>query len=67
MRQQLLELAGDKIGTDLTEEQQQAVLTLLERFEGLGRPDPEQMELTGTDWKIIFTNATGALGLADPA
>ena len=60
LRQQLLQLAGDKIGTDLSPGQQQEVLAVLKRFEGLGRPDPEQMELTGTDWTIFFTNSSGA-------
>jgi hypothetical protein len=61
LKAQLLEMSGSKNGLDLSEVESQAVVEHLRKFEGLGRPDPECMELAGTKWRVVFTDTSGTV------
>lgn len=60
LKAELVRMAGSKNGVDLSEEDSKAAVEHLKRFEGLGRKDPERMELEGTKWRVLFTDTDGA-------
>lgn len=64
LKAELVKMAGSKNGVDLSEEDSKAVMNQLKKFEGLGRDDPERMDLAGSKWRVLFTDTDGAYEIA---
>lgn len=60
MKRQLFEMAGTKGGLDMNQKEKAQVVEFIQGFKGKGRPDPENVELTGTEWSLLFTESESA-------
>jgi len=60
MKGRLYGMVGSKGGLDMARADKDAVVEFLRQFSGKGRPDPEDMPLTGTSWKLLFTESESA-------
>ena len=63
LKSKLIKMSGNRTGVDLSAEQKKEVLEHFKKFEGLGMENPEQQELDGTKWQIIFNDSKRALYL----
>ena len=61
-KSKLAQLAGKKYGHDLNESQKQDVKDVLRELEALDRGRTGSKDLTGTNWKLLYTESTGSSG-----
>jgi hypothetical protein len=61
MERQLVEMAGSTGGLDKSQREKAQVVEFLQSFRGKGRSDPENLELTGTKWGLLFTDSESVI------
>lgn len=60
-KQKLASLAGKKYGHNLSTQQKQEVDKIVKQLEGMA-PHSKQPELTGSNWKLLYTTSGGSSG-----
>lgn len=61
-KQQLASLAGNKYGHNLTAQQKQDIEKVVKQLEDMAPRNKKQPDLTGSDWKLLYTTSSGSSG-----
>eukprot|EP01025_Chloroclados_australasicus_P040520 TRINITY_DN4236_c0_g1_i1.p1 TRINITY_DN4236_c0_g1~~TRINITY_DN4236_c0_g1_i1.p1 ORF type:complete len:219 (-),score=24.79 TRINITY_DN4236_c0_g1_i1:586-1242(-) len=60
LKKDLFDMVGDKGGLDQSQATKQAVAQHVLKFQGMGPQNPEQQDLSGTEWRTLWTDSEGS-------
>lgn len=55
-------MAGKKYGHNLTGQQKQHIEKVVKQLEDMAPRNKKQPDLTGSDWKLLYTTSSGSSG-----
>ena len=62
VKQQLASIAGKKYGHNLSAQQKQDIEKVVKQLEDMAPRNKKQPDLTGSDWKLLYTTSSGSSG-----